>query len=166
MTIRSPDSATTPRPPWLRILARRDVLAGLMFMAVAAVGLWASRDYPIGTAVRMGTGYVPRLMCWILLALGASVALMGLRESDEEGEEPPLRWRPLVLVPASQAIFALTINDFGFVVAGLLMIAIGGLANRESRPLEVVASAAVLVFSVWAIFVWGLGLVIPVWPGG
>ena len=52
--------------------ARKDVLSGLLFIAIALFGLWLSRDYPIGTALRMGTGYVPRLLCWILLGLGAS----------------------------------------------------------------------------------------------
>ena len=36
--------------PFWRLLARRDVLAGLLFVGVAALGLWFSRDYPIGTA--------------------------------------------------------------------------------------------------------------------
>ena len=49
-------------------------------MAIAVLGLWLSRDYPIGTALRMGTGYVPRLLCWVLLALGACVLVQGLRE--------------------------------------------------------------------------------------
>ena len=60
----------SPSPPW-RLFAHKNVLAGLMFMGVAALGLWISRNYPIGTALRMGTGYVPRLLCWILLGLGA-----------------------------------------------------------------------------------------------
>src|SRR5262245_64287531 len=63
----------------LQMLVRRDVLAGLMFVGVALFGLWLSRDYPIGTALRMGTGYVPRLLCWILLGLGAVVLVQGLR---------------------------------------------------------------------------------------
>ena len=63
----------------LQLLARRDVLAGLMFVGVALFGLWLSRDYPIGTALRMGTGYVPRLLCWILLGLGVVVLVQGLR---------------------------------------------------------------------------------------
>jgi hypothetical protein len=63
----------------LQIFARRDVLAGLMFIGVALFGLWLSRDYPIGTALRMGTGYVPRLLCWILLGLGTVVLVQGLR---------------------------------------------------------------------------------------
>jgi Tripartite tricarboxylate transporter TctB family len=63
----------------LQVLARRDVLAGLMFVGVALFGLWLSRDYPIGTALRMGTGYVPRLLCWILLGLGVVELVQGLR---------------------------------------------------------------------------------------
>ena len=51
-----------------------------MFIAVAALGLWLSRDYPIGTALRMSTGYVPRLLCWMLMGLGAVVLVQGLRE--------------------------------------------------------------------------------------
>src|SRR5262245_18186590 len=75
----------------VRILARKDVLAGLMFIFVAVFGLWASRNYPIGTALRMGTGYVPRLLCWILLGLGVVVLVQGLRAalaseaSDQRG---------------------------------------------------------------------------------
>src|SRR5262249_20603046 len=65
----------------LHVFARRDVLAGLMFVGVALFGRWLSRDYPIGTALRMGTGYVPRLLCWILLGLGVVVLVQGLRDA-------------------------------------------------------------------------------------
>jgi hypothetical protein len=63
----------------LQVLARTDVLAGLLFVGLALLGLWLSRDYPIGTALRMGTGYVPRLLCWILFGLGAVILVQGLR---------------------------------------------------------------------------------------
>ena len=81
----APDDAptirhATPRP-LLRILTRKNVLAGLMFIVIAALGLWVSRNYPIGTALRMSTGYVPRLLCWLLMGLGAIVLVQGLRES-------------------------------------------------------------------------------------
>src|SRR5260370_31508262 len=69
-----------PDPFW-RALARKDVLAGLLFIVVAVLGLWVSRDYPIGTALRMGTRYVPRLLCWLLLVLGAIGLLPGLPRS-------------------------------------------------------------------------------------
>jgi hypothetical protein len=167
MTMNSPPGDAPSPSASSSVFLRPDVLAGVMFMAIAGIGLAVSWDYPIGTAVRMGTGYVPRLFLWILFALGMVVLLLGLRGSGEEGEgDPPLQWRPLLLIPASQAAFALAISDYGFVIAGLAMILIGGVASRESRWLEVVISAILLVFFVWAIFVWALGLVIPVWPGG
>ena len=71
-----------------QILARKDVLAGLLFCAIALLGLYLSRDYPVGTALRMGTGYVPRLLCWILLALGALILVQGLREPEANAPHP------------------------------------------------------------------------------
>jgi hypothetical protein len=158
------DSAQHPRSPlrW-HIIARKDVLAGLMFIGVAALGLYLSRNYPIGTAVRMGTGYVPRLLCWILLGLGVVVLVRGLRSGDPFAGPPP-RWRPLVLVPASLLAFALTIQRFGVVAATLLLIAIGSLARPDLRIVEVAIAAVALLAITLGIFVWGLDLPIPVWP--
>src|SRR5438876_3248918 len=98
----STESRQTPRPySLLRMLARKNVLAGLMFVGTAALGLFVSRDYPIGTALRMGTGYVPRLLCWILMGLGVVVLVQGLRAAESERPaEPGLlaqAW-PLVIV--------------------------------------------------------------------
>ena len=145
-------------------LRRKDVLAGLMFIAIAALGLWMSRNYPIGTAVRMGTGYVPRLLCWILLGLGVVVLVQGLRGSAAMLERGPSIWRAIILVPASLLVFAYTIGPLGVVAAIVLLVAVGHLAGRETRVLESAAVAAALVVLTLAIFVWGIGLPIPVWP--
>jgi hypothetical protein len=160
MTSDSLPPQSSPRWP---LLARKDVLAGFMFIGIAALGLFLSRNYPIGTTLRMGTGYVPRLLCWILLGLGAVVLISGLRAGAPPSGPPP-QWRPVVLVPASLLAFALTISDFGLVVATLLLIGIGSLAGRDLRPLEVVIAGLVLVTATFGIFVWGLGLPIQVWP--
>jgi hypothetical protein len=164
MTTGSVEHSPARPPLWLRVLRRPDVLAGLMFIGFALLGLWLSRNYPIGTAVRMGTGYVPRLLCWILLLLGAVILIMGLRAADAEDAQPGRRLRPIVLIPAALIAFALTIERLGIVMAGLLLIGIGALGGRDMRIVEVIAAAAALVFFTWAIFVWGLGLPIPVWP--
>jgi hypothetical protein len=36
-----------------------------LFIGVGALGLWLSRNYPVGTALRMGTGCVPQLLCFL-----------------------------------------------------------------------------------------------------
>jgi hypothetical protein len=155
-----------PSPFW-RMLARKDVLAGLLFITVAALGLWLSRDYPIGTALRMGTGYVPRLLCWLLLGLGAIVLVQGLREAQatrslSSGDISALR--PVIFVTASLVLFGLSIERLGLVVSILLLIGVGAVAARGLRLLETLAAALVLIVLSWGIFILGLGLTIPVWP--
>src|SRR5215470_5014836 len=163
MTIDSPN--TTPPHHALHILARKNVLAGLMFIAIAALGLWVSRDYPIGTALRMGTGYVPRLLCWMLVGLGAAILVQGLREKDA----PPERtsWRqllPIVVVTTSLVAFAFAIEQLGLVLSILLLVGIGASAARDIKIWELLVAALVLVGLSWIIFILGLGLTIPVWP--
>jgi hypothetical protein len=155
----SPQSSS----PW-HFLRRKDVLAGLLFIAIAAMALWASRNYPIGTATRMGTGYVPRLLASILLALGAVVFVQGLRGGSGELERGRRLWRAMIFAPLSLLVFALMIGRFGVVAATVALVAVGALASRDSRPLEVAAAAIALVILTLTIFVWGVGLPIPVWP--
>jgi hypothetical protein len=169
MTIEPQPTPTRPAAGHfvLHLLARKDVLSGLLFVAVALFGLWLSRDYPIGTALRMGTGYVPRLLCWILLGLGIVILVMGLREGQGERKvdfSDRSGWRPVVFVTASLVIFGLSLERLGLVISILLLIAVGAVAARGLRPLETLAAALVLIVLSWAIFILGLGLTIPVWP--
>jgi putative tricarboxylic transport membrane protein len=149
-----------------QIIARKDVLAGLLFCAVALLGLLLSRDYPIGTALRMGTGYVPRLLCWMLLGLGILVLVQGLRGADAErpASSGAPAWRPVVFVTASLVLFGLSIERLGLVASILLLTGVGAAAARGLRPLETLAAASVLIVLSWGIFILGLGLTIPVWP--
>jgi putative tricarboxylic transport membrane protein len=161
-----PEQMSSPHPFW-RMLSRRDVLAGLLFIGGAVFGLWLSRDYPIGTALRMGTGYVPRLLCWLLFGLGVVVLVQGLREAQSartlsSGDVSALR--PVVFVTASLVIFGLSIERLGLVISILLLIGVGAVAARGLRPLETLAAALVLILLSWGIFILGLGLTIPVWP--
>jgi hypothetical protein len=157
---------TSHRSFW-RMLARKNVLAGLLFIAVAALGLWLSRDYPIGTALRMGTGYVPRLLCWLLLGLGTIVLVQGLREAQDArplSSRDVSALRPVIFVTSSLVIFGLSIERLGLVLSILLLIGVGAVAARALRPLETLAAALVLIALSWGIFILGLGLTIPVWP--
>jgi putative tricarboxylic transport membrane protein len=157
------DAQRATQPAW-HILARADVLSGLLFIAIAAFGLWASRDYPVGTALRMGTGYVPRLLCWLLLGLGAVVLAQGLRQQALPLRTSAQAWRAMLSITAALVAFGLSIERLGLVVAILLLTGIGALATRALRPLETALAALALIALTWGIFIFGLGLTIPVWP--
>jgi len=154
------------------MLRRKNVLSGLMFVAIAAVGLWASRSYPIGTALRMSTGYVPRLLCWLLMGLGVIVLVQGLLETDrpEPAHAPTpedgviAQLRPVVVVTLALIAFGLALETLGLVLSILLLVLIASLATRELKLWETLAAAAGLSVLTWLIFILGLGLTIPVWP--
>ena len=76
----------------------------------------------------------------------------------------PLRLPLAVRVLLSLLVFAFLIGPFGVVAATVALVFVGALAGRDSRLLEVVAAAVFLVVLTLAIFVWGVGLPIPVWP--
>jgi len=167
-------NTSNSRPPVrsLPILQRKNVLAGLMFIAIAALGLWLSRHYPVGTALRMSTGYVPRLLCWILMGLGAVVLLQGLRETPaataagDSPAEPGMlaRLRPIAMVTLSLIAFALTLEPLGLVLAIFILFAVASLATTDLKVWETLAAAAGMSVLTWAIFILGLGLPISVWP--
>jgi putative tricarboxylic transport membrane protein len=151
----------------LSLLTHKHVQSGLMFVGIAIFGLAVSHDYPIGTALRMGTGYVPRLLCWILLALGLLILFQGVRSArlaahGEKGDA--WGWRALVFVTASLVVFGVAIERLGLVISILLLTGIGALATPALRPVETAIAALVLIALSWGIFIVGLGLTIPVWP--
>jgi hypothetical protein len=154
----------TTKPTGWDILARADVLSGLLFIAIAAFGLWASRDYTVGTALRMGTGYMPRLLCWLLLGLGAVVLAQGLRQQAVPLRSSPQAWRAVLSVTVGLVAFGLSIERLGLVLAILLLTGIGALATRALRLVETAVAALALIVLSWSIFIFGLGLTIPVWP--
>jgi putative tricarboxylic transport membrane protein len=149
------------------IIANKTVLSGLMFAGTGIFSLYISRNYPIGTALDMGTGYVPRLLCWILVGLGAIILLQGYREyqaTQGSGVGVFAAWRGLFFVTVSMVAFALTLETLGLVIAIMLLVGIGAIATRDLRLMETVIAGVALAVMSWAIFVLGLGLTIPVWP--
>ncbi len=55
-----------------------DFWAGVMFVAFGAVAVYMSRNYPMGTAMRMGPGYFPHYLGMLLIGVGAAVSIKGL----------------------------------------------------------------------------------------
>jgi hypothetical protein len=146
----------------IRVRNPQDLLAGLFFLVIAAGALWVAWDYPTGSAVRMSSGYVPRLLCLLLALIGLLVAL---RSFVIEGPAlAAVRPRPLVLITAAVVVFAFSIQTLGLVIATVLITMIGGFASPQVRVIEMIAAAAVLALLTTAIFVWGIGLPIPIWP--
>jgi putative tricarboxylic transport membrane protein len=146
----------------IRVRNPQDLAAGLFFLAIASGALWVAWDYPTGSAVRMSSGYFPRLLCTLLAVIGLFVSLRSL--AVEGPALTAVRLRPVLLVTAAVVVFACSIQTLGLVLATVLITVIGGFASPQVRLIEMLAAAAVLAVMTTAIFIWGIGLPIPIWP--
>lgn len=52
---------------------RADVLAGAVMIGLGTLGLLAGRDLQFGTPAMMGPGFLPDVICGILVAIGIFV---------------------------------------------------------------------------------------------
>jgi hypothetical protein len=145
-----------------RIGAPTDFATGLFFIAVAALGLWLLRDVRLGTSMRMGPGYLPTALCYILIAAGLWMA----GRSFFVPGAPLERWypRPLILVLGSLLLFSLSIDKLGLVATIIAMVVVASFATPESRWKEVTIAAIALAAFSAALFVTALGLSLPIWP--
>jgi putative tricarboxylic transport membrane protein len=137
-------------------------VAGLFFLGLAALGLWLLRDVRLGTSMRMGPGYLPTALCWILAFVG--LAMVG-RSFVTAG--PPLeRWypRPLLFVVGSLLLFSFSIDKLGLAATIVAMVVVAAFATPESRWKEVVIAAVALAAFSAGLFVKALGLPLAIWP--
>ena len=147
-----------------RIFATKDFLAGLLFVAFGLLGLWLGRALEAGTASAMEAGYFPRLVCGLLIAIGALLAVVSMFRAGEIPERGA--WRPFFFVIVSSLAFALLLKPLGlvltlFATTGLARFAAGGI-----RPVPLLLLCLVLIAAVVGIFVFALRIVIPLWPAG
>ena len=62
----------------------KDLMSGLFLILIAAIGLYLNLDHTMGTARRMGPGYMPFMVFWLQIALGAGAVLIGLFGDGEK----------------------------------------------------------------------------------
>src|SRR5262249_55974249 len=122
-----------------------------------------ARDYPFGSAFRMGPGYFPILLGGILALFGVVLVVRGLRSSDMI--VPGWSLRALIVLPVSLILFGYLMDNAGFVPALVALIFGSAAAGSEFKFIEVVALTIVLVALSVGIFIWGIGLPYPLVVG-
>ena len=146
----------------IRLHLNKDVAAGAMFMAWGLAGLWLARTYPVGTAMRMGPGYFPNVLGWLLLVFGVGIAARG---ALTEGEKlTAWYWRPLTMVLLSFIVFAALIDRAGLASAAAAAVIVGAYGGPEFRWREVLLLAVGLTAGTVALFSYALGLPMQIWP--
>lgn len=144
-------------------LLSKDFLSGLMFIAFGLIALYFGQKLALGTPVRMGPGYVPRMLSLILLGLGVIVCIVALVAGSEPVEKPKLK--PIGLVTVGVICFGLLFERAGLLPALVVLILIASLANDEFKLIEVIGNMAVLAVLCTVVFKVGLGMNISIIRG-
>jgi hypothetical protein len=107
----------------------------VVYLVVQATGL-TSGWYPLGFGMLAGT-----------LALSVAPG-----------------WRPLGLVHAGMAVFALMLDQFGLMLSIAATVAVASLAEPHHRPKGVILMILFLCVLCYAVFIYELDIRVPVWP--
>jgi hypothetical protein len=127
----------------------RDFLAGLLFIAIGLAAVIVARDYPFGTAMRMGSGYFPTVLGGILVLLGAWVMGRGVRSGEKVKGE--WGWKPLALIVLAIVLFGFLMARLGLIPALVAVLFASALGGREFRFKEVLILTALM--SAFAVLV-------------
>lgn len=146
----------------MRVRSPKDFWAGLIFVAIGGGFVLLAQEYRLGDMHRMGPALFPTLVGALLAALGALIALRAF--ALDGPPVPRFEARPILVSLLAIVLFAVALQWLGLVAAVAALVLIGANATRDVRLLDVLAlAAAMVVFSV-AVFVWLLGLPLPLWP--
>jgi hypothetical protein len=148
----------------MHIRSPKDFCAGLLFVAAGAAFVALALQYRLGDLHRIGPGLFPTLVGSLLVGLGLIVAARALVLEGSPIER--IQARPLLVSLVAIALFGVALQWLGVVAAIAVLVLVGAYASRDVRILQVLALAVFLIVFSVAIFVWLLGLPLPLWPSG
>jgi hypothetical protein len=138
----------------------KDFWSGVLYLLVGGSALYLGQEYPMGTAVRMGPGYFPTILGYLLVLIGGAALL---RSFFQEGN--PLNGfavKKIIIITVSILAFGLLVEGAGLAIAvvAVVMISASGSRYFDWKKSLAVALGAALFCSL--VFVKGLGVPLPV----
>ncbi len=149
----------------LKIKNPQDFWCGILFIALGGLAIYLSRDYEMGSALRMGPGYFPTWLGGILMGFGVIIGSLAFRIEGEENQGLGLgewSWRPWLVLTATLSLFAVLMEvEFGFVPSLIVLIIGCALAHKDVHWRETILLSLCVTAGAIAIFSYGLGMPYP-----
>jgi hypothetical protein len=140
----------------LKIRAPQDLGAAVVFFAIGLVGLYLGAKLGgMRAGAQLGSGSLPRALCWICLAFGA---FMLVRAFVTDG--PPIArvpWRAVTVVTAAVVIFGVLVELVGYVPAAITAPLVASFALKDNRWRESTIFAVLLAGGATLLFITLLG---------
>lgn len=141
---------------------RTELLAGVMFVAIGALALFIGHDYPMGTALDMGPGYIPRIVAIALIGMGAIGVVRGFIRYG--GEWPTIPIRSLLWIAGAIIAFSWLIGRAGLFLTAIVVVLMACMAAPQIRWREIPFIVLALAVFSTLLFGYALRLPLPVWP--
>ena len=148
----------------MRLRNPQDFWAGLLFVCFGAAALWFGQSYAIGSPTRMGPGYLPNVLGWLLVGIGCFITLRSLVVSGLP--IPKVDFRPQFMIISALVAFALLIERMGLLAAAAAVVLLGSLAARDARSVEMLVLAVVAAAASVGLFIYVLGQPMATWIWG
>jgi hypothetical protein len=139
----------------------RDVVSGIVVMAIGAGFLLFGRELEMGSSFRMGPGYFPTILSILMIALGAVITVLALRKPAQEFGAGTLPWRGIILVIGATLFFGLTLRGIGLAPAIVIVVLATAWASRYASLRTSIPLAIGLAVFCTLLFIRGLGLPLP-----
>ena len=157
----------------MNIKSQKDFFAGLMFVSVGMAFAIGAYSYGMGDGARMGPGYFPRMLGFLLALLGSVVLFKSLTVATADGEKVgSFAWKPLICIIGANLIFGVCIGGLpsikfpalGLMVGIYALTFIASIAAEQYKVKEVFLLATFLAMLSYLAFIVLLKLQFPVWP--
>ncbi len=117
-------------------------------------------QYNMGTAARMGPGYFPIVLGWLLTVLGLMVAIPAFWA---RGTTIKVEWSSLFWSIASLITLALTLYTVGVALATFIASLIALVPTKMTMRTRIIVSVSVSALTT-VIFPMALQMQLPLWP--
>jgi hypothetical protein len=149
-----------------------DLMAGATFVVLGLAFAIGGSQYDVGTALRMGSGYVPIALGGILTVLGLVIVAASFRGVDPtvaNADRGPIPWQRMGLLVGAILFFGFTVGGLGLGPSLLVTTFLAALAGHGTRPGRAIVIAIGLTALCLVVFVALLQLRLPIlgdWFGG
>lgn len=144
-------------------LFSKDFWSGLMFASFGVLALVMGSNLALGTTTRMGPGYVPRMLSYILIGIGLFILVRAIIAPGESIER--LRFKPITMITLGVLAFAFLFESAGMAPALVALVFLAALGGQEFKLVETILACVVLIMLCIVIFKLGLSMNISIVRG-
>lgn len=147
----------------LRIKSPQDFGAGLVFIAIGVAGIYFGRELTYGSSARMGPGYFPTILSYVIIFIGLIIGGRGLATDGPSVERIPLR--PITFVILAILAFGFLVERIGLALTAIAVTFIASAAREKFNLKETATLGVVLALLCVGVFIYGLSQPMPAWWG-